>query len=271
VVVGGMIEDGGTAPSSMFGAAGTTTSIGGDDVRHAAIAAVSSTEIVRIGGARADEPPLARVVVDDFDALSTEAGPSLTFARSQALAVHLGERRVAVIGGEDVDDAPVRTVEIVDLDARTVTVGPTLAGDYRRLAELGASAFVLDDGRIFVGFSIDEDQIVELVDVETGSVERVELPRALGGLPSAAPLPDGRVLMWPGVVAAPETGDLVVGGAPLVFAPIAATDDARWSDGPVALRARSSAAIAVLDDGTLVVAGGGASAHTVEIAVAVTD
>lgn len=184
-----------------------------------------------------------------------QAAPGLTVPRMDATATLLPSGGVLIVGGASQTNAPTDVAELFHPARRIVEPAGTL-----RTARVHHAAARLPDGRVLVvGGLVSRGQATataEVYDPETG----VFSPAGPLGQPrckhAALPLADGRVMVLAGSsdcddrrrLATTEVFDPATG----TFSPGPALADARY---------KVAGAAAVLDDGTVVIAG---DAHDVE-------
>ncbi|MFJ8160052.1 DUF6603 domain-containing protein [Streptomyces sp. NPDC096136] len=228
-------------------------STGADAVR------LASGSIVVAGGADAAGVAAAAAALFDPVALVWESLPPLRTARTGHTVVPLAGNRVLVAGGRDGAGVPLASTEIYDPVARAWSAAGSLhtaRGDH--------AAVPLGDGRILVcGGTAERDgegvrtlACAELFDPRTGAWSTTGFMTDARSGHRAVLLPQsGRVLAVGGALAT-GTG---TAGAALAYCELYDPATGAWTPAGSLATPRTGHGATVLDDGSVLVTGGGAS------------
>jgi hypothetical protein len=186
-------------------------------------------------------------IADTFDDVGAPVA-----ARDWPLLVTLEDGRVLVAGGNDGEEA-LATAEL--FDPATGTFAPT--GPMTRGRGIGASATLLDDGRVLVaGGGADVGDSAELFDPATGTFAPTgPMTLARGGFHSATLLDDERVLVVGGLALHP-TDPSTIAPEPVASAEIYDPATERFTAVGSMATPRYMQAASLLGDGTVLLVGG---------------
>lgn len=173
---------------------------------------------------------------------------ALSVARLGVNVVVLHDGRALVIGGQAQGGAPSPAVDIYDPATRSLTAGAPLA-----VGRVFPATAVLADGRVLVAGGVsanDAEASAEIYDPVNGTWSAAAPMPAARSFARAVTLNDGRVLV--------VGGDDSAGNAlssTLLFTP----DDTggSWAAGPALATARVLPDVTILQDGSVLVSGGG--------------
>ena len=251
--------------SRPHGLPGVFRPVGPMSVQHdlAASAALKDGRILVVGGVGQDGVPApapGELFDPATDTFSATAGPS-SGSRVGLSATTLPDGRVLIAGGSrpDTDGVSVPSASAELFDPTTGTFRPT---GHMTTARTVHTATLLADGRVLVigGESVDQDGAAtslasaEIFDPAAGTWSAVGAMSQPRQDYTATVLPDGRALVAGGLTEGPDGAETALATAELF-------DPSTGTFGPAAsmMVARFEHTATALDDGRVLIVGGGAS------------